>query len=230
MAFSILPPRNPLLMVSLGSLNTIREAQRRRKLVCVAWLDLANAFGSVHHDLIAFCLAHYHAPQQTTQLVSELYGGLSEFISTKSWTTVPIRLQLGAYQGDPLSVVIFNTVMNTLVYSITLCCSKPGYNLSSFSSAINLLQYADDTTPIGDGPASCQRLLDVTESWLSWTGMRANIPKCASVAIKASTGKARNPNLKLRMSAFPTLVTPHFTFLELQLPSTQPRLRPGHTS
>ena len=162
----------------LKPLSILREAQRRRTSVCVGWLDLANAFGSVHHDLITFSLAHYHAPRQMTQLVSELYSGLSVVISTKSWITVPIHLQLRVYQGDPLSVVMFNTVMNTLVDSITQRCSNLRYNLSSFSSAITLLQYADDTTLIGDGPASCQRLLDLTESWLSWTGMRANVPKC----------------------------------------------------
>jgi len=162
----------------LKLLSILREAQRRRTSVCVGWLDLANAFGSVHHDLITFSLAHYHAPRQMTQLVSELYSGLSVVISTKSWITVPIHLQLRVYQGDPLSVVMFNTVMNTLVDSITQRCSNLRYNLSSFSSAITLLQYADDTTLIGDGPASCQRLLDLTGSWLSWTGMRANVPKC----------------------------------------------------
>ena len=90
----------------LKLLSIVREAQRRRKSVCVGWLDLANVFGSVHHDLITFSLAHYNAPQQMTQLVSKLYSGLSAVISTKSWTTVPIHLQLGVYQGDPLSVVI----------------------------------------------------------------------------------------------------------------------------
>ena len=86
--------------------------------------DLVNAFGSVHHDLITFSLGHYYAPQQTTQLVSELYSGLSAVIFTKSWITVPIRLQLVVYQGYPPSVIIFNTVMNTLVDSITQRCSN----------------------------------------------------------------------------------------------------------
>ena len=197
----------------LKLLSILREAQTRRKSVCVSWLDLANAFGSVHHDLITFSLAHYHAPQQMIELVSELYSGLSAVVSTKSWTTAPIHLQLGVYQGDPLSVAIFNTVMNTLVDSITQHCSYLGYKLNSVSSAINLLQYADDTTLIGDGPASCQRLLDLTESWLSWSGMRANVPKCVSVAIRASSGKAYNPNLKLGNECIPYLGDTTFHFL-----------------
>ena len=61
-----------------------------------------------------------------------------------------------------------------------------------------MLPYADDTSLIGDGPSSCQHLLSITKSWLDWLGMQANVPKCVTVAIKASTGKAYNPNLKLR--------------------------------
>ena len=65
----------------LKLLPILWEAQRSQKSVCVGWLDLANAFRSMHH-LIAFSLAHY--PQQMIQLVSELYRGLSAVISTKS--------------------------------------------------------------------------------------------------------------------------------------------------
>ena len=49
----------------LKVLSIIREAQRRWKSLCVCWINLANAFSSVHHDLITFSLAHYHAPPQS---------------------------------------------------------------------------------------------------------------------------------------------------------------------
>ena len=69
-------------------------------------------------------------------------------------------------------------MINTLVDSITQRCSQLGYSLSSVRSRINLLQYADDTSLIGNKPSSCQHLLSITESWLDWSGMRPNVPKC----------------------------------------------------
>ena len=150
----------------LKLLSILQEARRRRKSLCICWLDLANASGSVHHDLITFALAHYHAPPELIQLVTNIYDGLTAIVSTKSWTTSHIHLQLGVYRGNPLSDFIFNTVMNTLVDSITQRCSQLGYSLSSVRSRINLLQYADDTSLIGDGPSLCQHLLSITESWL----------------------------------------------------------------
>ena len=197
----------------LKLLAVLREAQKRRKSLCVCWLDLANAFGSVHHDLIAFSLAHYHAPPEMIRLVSNLYDGLTTVISTDKWTTAPIHLQLGVYQGDPLSVIIFNTVMNTLVNSITQRCAHLGYSLNSVSGRINLLQYADYTSLIGDGLSSCRHLLSLTELWLSWSGMQANVPKCVGVAIKASTGRAYNLNLTLSDQPIPYLGDTTFRFL-----------------
>ena len=39
----------------------IGEAHKHHKSLCACWLDLANAYGSVHHGLINFSLNHYHA-------------------------------------------------------------------------------------------------------------------------------------------------------------------------
>ena len=132
---------------------------------------------------VCVCVKHYHAPPELIQLVTNIYDGLTAVVSTKSWTTAPIHLQLGVYQGAPLSAIIFNTVMNTLVDSIIQRYSQLGYSLNSAHSRINLLQYADDTCLIGDDPSSCQRLLSITESWLDCSGMQANVPKCVSVHI-----------------------------------------------
>ena len=43
------------------------------------------------------------------------YHQLAAQISMPCWSTTTLPLQIGVYQGDPLSVSIFNTVINTLV-------------------------------------------------------------------------------------------------------------------
>ena len=141
----------------------------------------------------------------------------------------PIHLQLGVYQGDPLSVIILNTVMNTLVDSITQRYSQLGYSLTSVRSKINLLQYTDGTSLIGDGPSSCQHLLSLTESWLAWSWMRASFPKCVSVVIKASLGKAYNPKLSFNEEPIPYFRDTMFRSTKPQWPSTPPLMSPGST-
>ena len=93
----------------------LSEARKKHKSLAVAWLDLANAYGSVHHTLIQFAMKHYHAPPQLCSILESLYSDLSATILTPEWSTPSIPLKIGVYQGDPLSVVVFNTVINTLV-------------------------------------------------------------------------------------------------------------------
>ena len=61
----------------------LADARHKHRSVAVCWLDLANAYGSVHHSLIDFTLKHYHAPDQFQLMVSALYTGLSAQISTQ---------------------------------------------------------------------------------------------------------------------------------------------------
>ena len=105
------------------------------------------------------------------------------------------------YQGDPLSVVLFNTVINTMVDTIK---TRPdlGYHLTSTQS-VNLLQYADDTCLVADSPSSCQQLLHLVDGWLSWSGMRAKVSKCHSLALKASVAKVVDPHLHISNEQIP---------------------------
>ena len=82
-----------------------------------------------------------------------------------------------------------------------------GYNFSQSSRSTNILQYADDTCLIADRPSSCQNLLNGVERWLQWTGMKAKVPKCHSLAIQSSSGKTYDPAWCCRESTFLPLET-----------------------
>ena len=79
--------------------SILAEAHSNHKSVAVSWLDLANAYGSVHHSLIDFSLRHYHAPPQFLSTVQALYTGLHAKVITAEWETPVISLQKGVYQG-----------------------------------------------------------------------------------------------------------------------------------
>ena len=188
----------------------IKDAHTKHKSLAVCWLDLANAFGSVHHRLIDFCLHHYHAPMPFISTIS-LYSNLSATVSAGSWSTRCIPLQVGVYQGDPLSVAIFNTVMVTLTDALK-ADRQLGYKLGGKTTA-NVLQYADDTCIVANGPANCQSLLDKVQGWLQWTGMVAKVPKCKSLGILASSGKRSDPQLHLDGECIPFIGTDSVRFL-----------------
>ena len=200
--------------------TAIHEAHTRHKSLTVCWLDLANAYGSVNHGLIAFSLKHYGVSDPFISLVANFYTGLSASVSTHSWSTSCIPIRKGVFQGDPLSVIIFNTVMNTYIDAVKPHLTS-SYRFTDSPQSLGLLQYADDSCLVSNGPASCQCLLDITGLWLSWSGMAAKIPKCQCLAIEASTGKVYDPNLTLSGDTLPFIGNHPVKFLGgvIQVPS-----------
>jgi hypothetical protein len=53
-------------------LSIIEEVCKKHKALAVCWLDLANAYRSVQHNLIQYSLRHYHAPDPMIAAVSHL--------------------------------------------------------------------------------------------------------------------------------------------------------------
>ena len=144
----------------------------------------------ITHSLIQFSLPH-HVPPEFCRLLHSWYTDLSATISTDERSTDPFPLQLGVYQGDPLSVVIFLTVINTL--SDTLCTRRDlGFSLPQSSISINHLLYADDTCIISNMPAGCQHLLDMVQRWLEWAQLKVKVPKCRSMVLQASSEDRRS--------------------------------------
>ncbi len=202
-----------------------QEAHRKHRSITVCWLDLANAYGSVHHDLIKFTLHYYHAPPCFKNIISSLYSNFSAVVNTIAWTTSPINLQVGVYQGDPLSLIIFNSVMSNRAQALgQLEAEGLGYQFSNSPRSANAIQYGDDTCLVADGPDSCQQLLRYVDHW---TGMRAKVPKFHSLAIRASTGRTYDPQLLIQGEQIPTIGHRPMKFLGafIQIPNDPHRAR-----
>jgi hypothetical protein len=105
-----------------------------------------------------------------------------------------------------------NTLVDTLQTRLDL-----GYSISSSNHQVNLLQYADDTCLLANSPSSCQHLLNMVDRWLQWSGMRAKIPKCHSMAIQSSSGRCIDPKLQLAGGTIPYAGSGPVRFLGMQV-------------
>ena len=70
-----------------------------------------------------------------------------------------------------------------------------GYRFTNSNQSLNILQYADDTCLVTDGPSICRTMLDFTDKWLQWSQMKAKVSKCQALAIEGSTGRVYDPKL-----------------------------------
>ena len=199
-----------------GALN---EAKNQQKNICICWIDLANAYGSVHHQLIFLVLQHYHLPDAFINLVKNIYCGLSAIVSSRQWSTAPFSLKIGIFQGDPMSVIIFNLVINLFVEFITEHYHQLGYHFAGSHHILSLLQYADDSCMVANSEENCQLMCNATEKWLCWANMSAKVSKCRILALRR--GKlVPSPSISLNGSVIPPVESNSIKFLGLPISNT----------
>ena len=100
-------------MEHIFSLSTIVDNARTNKLpLSLTFVDLRNAFGSVAHAYIKDIMSYVKLPTEVQFYVSALYANLSAYISTKQWKTQSFSIGRGVFQGDILSPLIWNRILD----------------------------------------------------------------------------------------------------------------------
>jgi len=93
--------------------HIIKDAKSNQRSIAIALLDLKNAFGKVHHNLIVAAIRYHHFPKEFTDIFVNIYE--SNFITvgvSTEWTKL-IKIDRGVLQGNPNSPVLFNMCFNT---------------------------------------------------------------------------------------------------------------------
>ena len=113
----------------------IQNAIERGLLLAMTFLDLANAFGSVSHELILDMLVHCKLSQEVISYITSLYSKLTAYVKTRKWSTDKFKIGRGVFQGDTLSPLIFLIAFNPVIQlaqSLNTCgfCLRIPSNLS----------------------------------------------------------------------------------------------------
>ncbi|XP_052260998.1 uncharacterized protein LOC127865149 [Dreissena polymorpha] len=95
----------------------IKEARENKGDLAVIWLDLANAYGSVPHQMILKTLQLYHVPIRFRQMLQHYFDSFIMRFSTREIITDWQRLEVGIVTGCTISVVLFTPAMNLIVKS-----------------------------------------------------------------------------------------------------------------
>ena len=108
----------------------IRQAKKQQRSLIVTLPDLKNAFGEVHHKLISTALRYHKIPEHFIDCIGDLYCNFHSSVVTESYHTPFLPVQRGVLQGDCLSPLIFNMVINTFIQYIKF--TQLGYSTSKF--------------------------------------------------------------------------------------------------
>ena len=172
--------------------EALRNAKTYKRSIVATWIDLANAYGSVRHNLIQFALNWYGVPKDIQDLIFSYYEKLSAKIIAENWSTGFFLFDIGCFQGCVLSAILFDCVFNLLLDFLAPLESL-GYQFKATKLVTMDQAYADDLTIITDTSKSNQKVLDQTDTWLDWTKtMKAKPAKCVSAAFRQFTNGSNN--------------------------------------
>ena len=164
--------------------NIIDKARTKQRSVVITLLDLKNAFGEVHHNLIQTVLDYHHIPKEIKAMVKNLYTDFKTSIITSDFSTPYITVGRGVLQGDCLSPLLFNMCFNTFIQHI----KDERYRQFGFSfSLLNPLhwfQFADDAAVVTSLESENQHLLNRFSLWCKWSDMIIRVDKCSTFGIK----------------------------------------------
>ena len=98
--------------------DIINKARIRQRSVVITLLDLKNAFGEVHHNLIQSVLDYHYIPHHINSVIKSLYTDFQTSIITSDFSTPFMSVGRGVLQGDCLSPLLFNMCFNTFIQHI----------------------------------------------------------------------------------------------------------------
>src|SRR6267154_3954259 len=160
----------------------MRDAKKNSPGYFAVLLDLRNAFGEVHHDLIRSSLRYHHVPETFIQIFSSIYSDFRVNVSSRGQLTDMILVRRRVLQGDPCSPLLFNICFNSLMRLL----KSPGYKQIGYfwgmrqHNQCSWLQYADDALIVANSLQHAQCLVRLFESWCDWAKMDIRLDKCLS--------------------------------------------------
>ena len=186
----------------------INNARAKQKSLHVTLLDLKNAFGEVNHNLLDCAFKYHHIPIKVRTLVRDLYTDYSTAIASDAFVTDFILAGGGVLQGDCLSPLAFNMVINTFIQFIkNEKYQQFGYNFITYMIPRHWYQFAEDAAVVTGLEHENQVLLNPFNSWCTWADMVIRVDKCHSFGMKklGSSSRQYKPKLYINNELIPAI-------------------------
>ncbi len=160
----------------------IQRAKREKGDLHVVWLDLANAYGSVPHQLIEFALDFFYIPVCIKALVAKYFKDLQMCCTHQDFTTDWQQLEVGIAMGCSISPILFVAAFEIILIGARKMVG--GVKLASGQRLPAVRGYMDDITTILQTAACTTRLLKRIDELVSWARMKIKPPKSRSLSIR----------------------------------------------
>ena len=125
--------------------KALKEARENKGDIANVWLDIANAYGSIPHQLIFLALRRYGVPEKWISIVTNYYQGLWSRSFSESAPSSWQEHKRGIFAGCTLSIVLFVAAMN-IVLEFVLASNIKGPSSAGGVSLPPVRAFMDDLT------------------------------------------------------------------------------------
>lgn len=164
----------------------VRSRTARGSAYNVVSLDLRKAFDMVSHHAVLRALKRHGVDEGTQSFLSNSLMSACTLIRVGHCTTAHMAMRRGVKQGDPLSPLLFNLVMDELLDRL----EQSGLGGSLGTAKIPALAFADDLVLMEDSDVAMTQLLDMAADFFSARGLEINASKCAAISASPLEGKS----------------------------------------
>ena len=184
-------------------MKSVLDRMKKSKGGVLTVVDISKAFDTVPHASLVASLAAKGMPYEVTSYIREMYNGCHTKIKGGQGGSINITLQRGVKQGDPLSPLLFNTVIDPIICQIEN--TTKGVDLNDNNVAV--LAFADDLVLIGQDRKEAVKQTKMLAKYLGDLGMELSIAKCATIEVvsKNKTWFLKDPEFMVGTDRIPTL-------------------------
>ncbi|CAK9816254.1 Retrovirus-related Pol polyprotein from type-2 retrotransposable element R2DM [Anthophora plagiata] len=182
-------------------LNSAIEEMKIKGGGVVTVIDISKAFDTIPHDALSDALESKGVPLAVSKYIKEMYNGCRTVIQCKNSEKVEMGLLRGVKQGDPLSPLLFNLVLDPVIEKLDE--TTKGIQLGE--NRVSILAFADDLVLIANNEKEAQKQSNIINEYLKKLKMKINIGKCLSFQIigKNKTWHMIDPKIKMGREAVP---------------------------
>lgn len=145
----------------------------------LCFIDLTKAFDRVQLKDIITILESSNVSKELTELIKDLNTNTTTQIRTNFTLTQHLRTTTGIRQGDSLSPLLFNTIMDQVIKTV----KNTGLGYRMGMHKVNILCYADDAVLIAESEDDLQRMLQAFNRQAEKLNMQisTNKTKCMTI-------------------------------------------------
>ena len=154
----------------------LEDAHTYQKNIYVTYIDFKGAYPSVDHTQLRQVIKDLGVPQDVCELIKSLHEGAHTTFLTPHGPTPPVPINRGTLQGDPLSTILFDLMMEPLTRWLQK--GNHGYKTEATGLMHEGILYADDVALTSRSIRSTQTQLKKIELFGEWSHIKVNPNKC----------------------------------------------------